>query len=362
MKLQEKLTIEKSPLKTDDNNTKFLEKDNIVYFYPTLKFKILIRFFQLFLFSLWSILFCDFFIEDFKMSNSFWFYAIYIILSLILSIGFLFVYIDHKSKRYFNKNTGKFLLNDIDFSVKEKKIEKILGIQIIGFQKKQTVPNINGPSIKALFTYFQLIIVMHNLKRYNVATFRKRKNIIEVANKLSSFLEKPIFNEIEKFEGLDEETKRLRKTFRSRFILQDNFEINITKEELLKRLKNEKYCNITILDKNKIIVDVNELDIFNLNLGHLINKWRFQPYLVYIKIEKRNHLMKINMETKFRYEFYLYIAFSILMMILNYNTIATIGITTTILFWISQRADEKTLFQILKKVILREDKTSNIID
>lgn len=362
MKSKEEFTIEKSPLKASDGNTRYIEKEGVAHLSPTLGIKMLILFFKLVLLGLWSVLFYDFIIDDFRMSKSFWFYIIYIILCLLLSITFLLSYFNHKTKRYFNKNTGKFILRNIDFSGKEKKIKNILGIQIIGYQKYQRVHTGETVSTKALFTYFQLIIVMKNLKRYNVATFRKRKNVKEVANKLSIFLMKPIHNEIEKFESIDEKTKRLSINYRSRFVLQDYFEINISKEELLERLNRNKHFKIIETDKNRIIIGSEPLDIFGFTLGKIINQGIFEPFKAYVDIKQSHHSLKINMKTKFRYEFIIYIAVFLFLLLLSFYNIALIIISVIVLFWTFQRGDEKTFFQIIKNDVLLDDRTSNIIE
>ncbi|WP_324026478.1 hypothetical protein QSV08_03055 [Maribacter sp. BPC-D8] len=362
MKLEEKNTIEKTPLKASDSNTRYLEKENEVFFKPTVVNKILVLFLQIFLIGLWSVLFYDVFIKDLNMPDSFWFYTIYIFIGFILSVSFLIGYINYKTKRYFNIKTGKFTLSHKDFIKKEKKLDKILGIQIIGFQERRRIPAGNIGTMNALFTNFQLIIVMQNLKRYNIATFNNREKVFAVANKLSTFLQKPIFNEIGNFEGIDEKLNKLSKSFRSRFILKDNFEVSITKEELVERLVHENSYEIKWLNENLLVVDATKLGVFNSNLGSFINKYGLKPFEAYIQIEKRNNLLRVHMNTKFRYEFLIYISLVAITLAFGFFELATMILLVTILFWFFQRGDEKTFFHFLKINILKEDKDANILN
>ncbi|WP_158973528.1 hypothetical protein [Cellulophaga sp. L1A9] len=362
VKSQDTPTIDKQPLRVSDGNTHYIEEQGVAYLKPTIGIKILILCFKLLLLGVWGVLFYDLFIEDLKMSNSFWFYVIYICISLLLSITFLFAYTDHSTKRYFNKNNGKFKLSSIDFSRKEKKIKKIIGIQIIGYQKHQKVPSGASGSIKGLFTYFQLNVVMKNYKRYTIATFKKRENVMEVAQKLSVFLTKPIFNEIEKFEGIDEETERLSNNFHSRLILQDDFEIKMTKDEFLERLIHHKHYEIIQVNKSSLTIDSTPLNLFNFSLGKFINQGLFKPYIAYVELEQKNHVIKVTMKTKFRYEFLLYISVFLILLLCNFYGVAMIVIMSTLLFWSFQRGDEKVFFQLIKKDALVEDKTSNIME
>ena len=104
VKSQDSPTIDKKPLSASDGSTHYIEEQGVAYLKPTIGIKIFILCFKLLLLGVWGVLFYDLFIEDLKMSNSFWFYVIYISISLLLSITFLFAYLDHSTKRFFNKN------------------------------------------------------------------------------------------------------------------------------------------------------------------------------------------------------------------------------------------------------------------
>ncbi|MBA6316038.1 hypothetical protein [Cellulophaga baltica] len=279
----------------------------------------------------------------------------------MLSITFIKPYLDYKTKRFFDKNTGLFSLKHKSFKNKTKKIDEIYGIQIIGFQKHQRVPNGSYGSCNALFTYFQLIIVMKDLKRYNIATFKKRKPLIESAKKLSLFLKKPLFNEIEKFEGLDEETTKLSRNFRSRFVLTDNFESNLTIKELKNKIITvEKYYSVKHINDKLIIVNPSKSGLFNSNLGYYITGKVLRPIEAYFKLREKEESLEVKITTKFRNEFIIYFSLFILFIMTGFYKIAFIILLLTVLFWFLQRGQEKTFFLILKKHILGQNRDENI--
>ncbi|WP_152537510.1 hypothetical protein [Aquimarina pacifica] len=275
---------------------------------------------------------------------------------------FLKPYRNYKTKRYFNKNTGNFSLSHRDFKKEEKKIDKILGIQIIGYQKNKRVRAGRLGSMNALFTYFQLIVVMQDFKRYNIATFQERKLLIETADKLCIFLKKPFFNEIENFEGNDEKTARLTRSFRSKFILTDNFESNTSIEELKKRILEKEYYSTKEISNEKIIIDPSKLGIFNSNLAYYITSNFLRPIEAYLHFKKKNGFTEVIISTKFRKEFIIYVSSLLLVSILGFYKIAAILFVLIILFWFLQRSDEKTFFLILKQDILAENKDSNLLN
>ena len=130
----------------------------------------------------------------------------------------------------------------------------------------------------------------------------------------------------------------------------------------MKRLDYNNDFKIIETDKSRIIIDSEPLGLFGFTLGKAINKGVFEPFKAYVNIEQSDQCMKINMKTKFRYEFIIYITFFLLLLISGFYKAAMIVIVLTILFWTFQRGDEKTFFQIIKNDILLEDRTSNIIE
>ena len=66
------------------------------------------------------------------------------------------------------------------------------------------------------------------------------------------------------------------------------------------------------------------------------------------------------MSTRFRNEFIIYIALFSLSFLLQFYKLGCIILLTTILFWLLQRSNEKTLFQIIKQDLMEANKDSNI--
>ncbi|MBQ4819932.1 hypothetical protein [Aquimarina sp. MMG016] len=361
------IEIAKTRLKESAGNTKYVEKNNVAYFKPTVLIIFLIYTFSILLLGFWGTVFYDFFIEDLKFIEDmpWFFYIMFILLGLILSIAFMIPYSDYKTKRSFNKKTGRFRLGDSSFSKKGKKLKNIIAIQIIGYQEHRKIPTNTdtGGSVKALFTFFQLIIVMKNKDRYLVATYRNRDKILEIANKLSKFLEQPILDEIKNFEGVDEETKSLSKNFSSRITLTDYFEIDITKDELLKRLNSKDYYDIIELENNIIKIDPEPIRIYNTNLGYYIRRKPFENICAYIYLSQKQDILQVNLSTKFRYEFLIYTSISLILVLLEFSRVTgIIGIILTGLVWWLQRSNEKSLFRMIKEHMTLSNKVSNIVN
>jgi len=170
-----------------------------------------------------------------------------------------------------------------------------------------------------------------------------------------------LFNEIEDFESIDEKIKRLSTNFKSRLILTDDFVIDQTKEKISTILKNKEHYIISNSTHSTFQVDPTPLGLSDYNLGNYINQGHFRGIKAYLNLTTSEKQTKIEMYTKFRYEFLLYLIIIISVWIFDVHHMIKSVVTITAIFFIwLHRSNEKELFTFIKIDIESSSKNDNI--
>ena len=351
-------SIDKTPLKEKTTRKKHVEKNGVIYFKRN---RLLIFFTMLVnvsLFGSLGILIYDIFIDtEHSVSSSLGLWIFVFSMSLV-SIGF---YFSTRKRYFFDKGKGIFFLAHDDFRKNKKKISDILGIQILAYQFYQRVPGTDFTSSgKELVTLFEVNVAMNDFKRYHIASYKKRNEALIVVNNISTLLKKPIFDEISYFESSSEKSRRLGNSFKSGFVLKDNFDVTQSKEELISIWQNEIF-DIQKMDENNFIIDLKESDLESFSLGKQLDEGIFRPLKFYTNISTKNNKTEVSITTKFKYEFLIYVALCLLVIILNWEIPIIVFSIFTTMYWFAKRSEEKTILKILKSYLEPDEETHNLI-